>query len=551
MKKKIICVLLLGFIFISTISISFSVSASQDDTTMDLGSTMMNMTQSTTQKDSIMPLSSNGEDYSNYIENPLSHFKDKYPSYTWSVLSEKTTKNVSNHIPVNMQNTEFPKKDIQQAIINSGSKSSYGGCGPIAMIGLLDYFARYLGYSEIMDDPTDPSQRIRLATDILSNISTWELPAAINSTEYNDDIELYSGDKNTLALPGACASGVNKVLKSYGLSNNLKANYVGPISLFGSKEKYLKIIVDHIDQGLPVAVYTGLGTGTGYFSEHYFNVYEYIKLVGMDSEGNRIEKYALKACLNWTGYDNYYFDAELLNSNMCGVVYIDPTYCQNELLKASDFSSFVNANNQGQYFFHEETSPITTDSGYTFGTARLRCGYIENQYLVLSAKRANAGTAYLAFDLDKEIKKLEFTASLWSSLEGLLDTDVFRIEYKVGNIWMPYVEYKISNLSRLKTNQYKYTVLFPKDVTSFRFYVYTFNPIGDRNKGRIVLDNIKLTFNEHKFNIYESISEEQHRVSCNCGENYLENHFYVTALALNDNTYCSLCGHKKQTSIPL
>lgn len=46
-------------------------------------------------------------------------------------------------------------------------------------------------------------------------------------------------------------------------------------------------------------------------------------------------------------------------------------------------------------------------------------------------------------------------------------------------------------------------------------------------------------------NIYESISEEPHSVSYNCGENYLEKHLYITTLALSDNTYYYLCGHKK------
>ncbi|MDE5714918.1 MAG: hypothetical protein K2I42_02180 [Anaeroplasmataceae bacterium] len=66
MKKKVICVLLLGFIFISAVSVGFSASASQDDTTMDLdnGNSMMNMTQDITEEDSITHLSSNGEDYS-------------------------------------------------------------------------------------------------------------------------------------------------------------------------------------------------------------------------------------------------------------------------------------------------------------------------------------------------------------------------------------------------------------------------------------------------------------------------------------------------------
>lgn len=58
---------------------------------------------------------------------------------------------------------------------------------------------------------------------------------------------------------------------------------------------------------------------------------------------------------------------------------------------------------------------------------------------------------------------------------------------------------KGDSIRYLKTSQYKYTVLFPKDITSFRFYLYTPNPSGDRNKGRIVLNNINLVFNEHKF----------------------------------------------------
>lgn len=501
------------------------------------------------QEETILPLSSGDEDYSEQISNPLEHFKNKYPTYTWSLLNEKSTEEISNHIPINMQNSQFPKEDIQQAIINSGSNSSYGGCGPIAMMGLLDYFARYLGYTEIMNNPEDSSERVRLATDVLKNIPTMELPAA--SSEYNE-IQPLSGDKNTLALPGDCVSGVNKVLQKYGLSNHLKADSTGSIFIGGNKNKYLKKIIEHIDQGLPVAVYTGLGTGNGVFSQHYFNVYEYKKFIGIDENGKSIEKYALKACLNWQGWSNYYFDAELLNSNMCGVVYIDPTYCQNELIKASDFSNvFVNEDNLGEYFFYEKSTTVTTDSGYSFGTVRLRCGYIENQFLVLSAKRANAGTAYLEFDLDKKIKKLEFTASLWSGKEGLSDADIFRIEYKSGGQWKSHVDFSISSLSTLKTNQFKYEVLFPNDVTSFRFYVYTSNPVGDRNKGRVVLDNINLFFNEHRFNNYESISETQHKVSCNCGENYLEPHEYVTELSWNENTYCILCGHKKYTGTPL
>lgn len=71
------------------------------------------------------------------------------------------------------------------------------------------------------------------------------------------------------------------------------------------------------------------------------------------------------------------------------------------------------------------------------------------------------------------------------------------------------------------------------------------------NSTKTVTDNINLFFKEHKFNIFKSISEEQHKVSCNCGESFIENHFYVAEFAWNDNIYCALCGHKKYNGTSL
>ena len=35
------------------------------------------------------------------------------------------------------------------------------------MMGILDYFARYRGYTSIMDNPTKSDDRIRLAYDVI------------------------------------------------------------------------------------------------------------------------------------------------------------------------------------------------------------------------------------------------------------------------------------------------------------------------------------------------------------------------------------------------
>ncbi len=130
---------------------------------------------------------SDGTDYSGAIKNILLYLNDNYSDYTWYQGKICSTKMISNEIPINVQRCLFPKDDVQQAIANTGIRSSYGGCGPIAMLGILDYFARYLGYDEIIDDLTSSIQRVRLAEDVFNTVTTYEI----------GDL----GNKNTLTLP--------------------------------------------------------------------------------------------------------------------------------------------------------------------------------------------------------------------------------------------------------------------------------------------------------------------------------------------------------------
>lgn len=74
-----------------------------------------------------------------------------------------------------MQGMLFPEADFNQAIVNTEVASTYGSCSPIAMMGALDYFARYLGYNEIIDDPTNSTQRILLAEAVLEEVTTYEV----------------------------------------------------------------------------------------------------------------------------------------------------------------------------------------------------------------------------------------------------------------------------------------------------------------------------------------------------------------------------------------
>lgn len=86
------------------------------------------------------------------ITNPKSELESEFPEYRWVKTKSKTTDMVSNAIPINVQDELFPKEEVLIAKDIAGSKSKYGGCGPIAMLGILDYFARYMGFKEIIDD---------------------------------------------------------------------------------------------------------------------------------------------------------------------------------------------------------------------------------------------------------------------------------------------------------------------------------------------------------------------------------------------------------------
>lgn len=79
------------------------------------------------------------------ILNPLIRLKLDYPDYYWALDKENsaTTGGVSNAMPIEMEDeTLFPLADIEKAIALAGveGETDYGGCGPIAEMGILDYF---------------------------------------------------------------------------------------------------------------------------------------------------------------------------------------------------------------------------------------------------------------------------------------------------------------------------------------------------------------------------------------------------------------------------
>lgn len=146
-----------------------------------------------------------------------------------------------------------------------------------------------------------------------------------------------------------------------------------------------------------------------------------------------------------------------------------------------------------QYFFYEKTKPVTLASE-EFNTTRLRCGYIEEEYIVLSPRRKDAGNAYLIYSFNNNITQLNVDLTMWSSTEYLYSNDsraLLQYKNESGN-WVTILDLLNDiTLSTDRNNPTNYTILFPQNTKEFRFYV-TSTATGTRNKGRICIGTMEI-----------------------------------------------------------
>ncbi|MDE5566755.1 MAG: InlB B-repeat-containing protein [Anaeroplasmataceae bacterium] len=480
------------------------------------------------------------------------YLKEKHYNLSYlNLLYENQTKQVSGKNIIEMDLDEFPESDRLEAIQKTGVESTYGGCGPISMMGVMHYLSDALGYSQIIDNPQDSSQRVSLACDILLNTKTFEVGEV--------------GNKNTFTWPWDYVDSFNGLMEKYGLGDYIKS--VDQLSIFQNKDELINKIKTSVDNGLPVTLYTAVpGAKDDSSSEvdlksHYVNIYGYQEWRIQDRDGNFFNDTIFLYRQNWgwteSAHGITYLDADLLNDDFTGIIYYEILkYDEEKTIISSDFSKeFINKDTgQGQYFFYEEEAMITTTENYSFNTKRLRCSYIENQYLVLSANRKGSGVAYLEFQLNEKIKKMTFDMCLWSAFEGLKTGGTIRIDIPVDSNneeygWKTFVIYDANSLKTVKSLPKNYIVLFPKEVSKFRFYVTKDIPDTDRNHGRIVLDNIHLYFNEkviihhHNF-VYTGINKYNHSITCSCGIYTIKPHIVQSSAAGNLTTNCIQCGYQ-------
>ncbi len=147
-----------------------------------------------------------------------------------------------------------------------------------------------------------------------------------------------------------------------------------------------------------------------------------------------------------------------------------------------------------RYYFENEgikTKPINFED-FTIQTERLRCGFIEEQYINLSPNRNNAGYAYLDLSFDKDVYQLNTNLSFWSNSEGLFSNsgDYAYIKYldDLGN-WQILQDLLTCNLSTNREIQNYFEFKIPNGTQKIRFEARKQSPNTNRNKGRICIGN--------------------------------------------------------------
>lgn len=150
----------------------------------------------------------------------------------------------------------------------------------------------------------------------------------------------------------------------------------------------------------------------------------------------------------------------------------------------------------GIYNFVSEAKHINLSNEFNFQTNRLRCGYIGEQYLTLSAKRKNAGLAYLEFNFEQNLFSVDFNISLWSDSEALNSAESsIKFQYiDYRNVWKDAIVFNASTLSKSKDIQQQFSYNFSTPVHGFRFYVTTNAVNNENNKGRVVIGDVVVNY---------------------------------------------------------
>lgn len=428
------------------------------------------------------------------------HLEGRFPTYTnWSIFEEFKVSDVTLENPRDVKESDERIQYRKEYAFNQlGYSYEYIGCGPLAMIGVLDYFQRVRDYSPLMTNYSGngrvddyeaylDGQYRRLASTVILNVDVIPL-----------------GSFGTATLPGDFVSGAEKIIDDHNLTQQISVTS----KIYASQETRVAQIKNHVDLGMPVVWWTG--PNDGFFTSHYVNIYGYETWTALDENGQPIIHTMFILRLNWgRDYDSWvYADEEALKA-IGGLIFFKESY-ETVTIYPETFSTL-----QQQYFYTEQTASFQTSHPYktpiNFQTNRLRTGYINSTgiteqgdwFLTMSAKRENAGEAYMEYTFVKRIYGINIDISLWSSLEGINSNNAsVTLEIRVGGVWTTVYEFLSDNsFSKTRHLPSNHIFIFEEEtgiefVTNFRFRVVAPATGASANHGRVVISNMFMLYED-------------------------------------------------------
>lgn len=149
-----------------------------------------------------------------------------------------------------------------------------------------------------------------------------------------------------------------------------------------------------------------------------------------------------------------------------------------------------------QYFFNMKSKNIETNENTTISTRRLRTGFIQNQYIVLSPRRENAGYAFLEFYFSTPILAVDLDICLWSDNELLSGNGCGASVVEKPDYQTFIYHYNLLTdfgLSTNRNNPNRIRFDFPEQADGIAFRAQA-PAVGDRNKGRLCIGNMHIIF---------------------------------------------------------
>jgi len=152
-----------------------------------------------------------------------------------------------------------------------------------------------------------------------------------------------------------------------------------------------------------------------------------------------------------------------------------------------------------QEYCSQRTSKTINLKGNSIVTNRLRCGYIEDEYVNLSPRKTGFDTAYIEYEFPNPVRKIDVNLSFWSNDERYASPNVgiVTFDYKnlTSNSWIN--KYDLLNDGELPTDRAKqktFTFEFPQKTKEVRIYSHFDYMYGktDRNKGRISIGDMNI-----------------------------------------------------------